>query len=268
MVSIAATSGAATRVTRSGACQRTPPSAPSLSATWQPRSRTTRAASSRSLRPVSASSSAALGSSTSVWSSRRSMPAHARAGSQLVSTDVVAPAWRARAKTPGRCSRQARQQEEGRTVEMAHRRHQVLVDDLGAARGDGPGEGEDRAVSARQHHAEARRDGRVCPKPAGVHAALAEGVPDEGAVHVVPDGRCERGRYAETGETARHDRRRTAEHEVGRVHQRLGLSERGDDVPGEHQVRVGIPDDQDVRCRHVAPPVRRLREWTPILART
>ena len=96
VVSSASIVGAAARTSRSPWAARAP-SAPSFATTTPARSASARTASSSSSMPAMREASVALGRKTSVWPSRsRRPPSHPSDGSQLGSTEVVAPPARTR----------------------------------------------------------------------------------------------------------------------------------------------------------------------------
>ena len=165
--------------------------------------------------PVTAASSAAFGRNTSVYASTSRTPVHRPAGSQLVSSDVVTPAARARANTPARSG--GERPAAGRTTRRAgaptpsnvHVRRRV------SAR-DGAGQREDRPV--RRPRQDDRQAGRAAPtvRSAGASTPRAASASrDERAVDVGADGGDQPRRDAEPGRAARGDRGRPAEHQIG-----------------------------------------------------
>src|SRR5581483_9829495 len=116
-----------------------------------------------------------------------------------------------------------------------------------------PGGGEDRAVvSTREDDRDARRTVAIDDAPAGVDPPRSELVEHEPAEAVVAHHRGERNAKPQPGRAAGRDGPRPADHEAGLVHELLGLAEGRIDVAPQDEVRVGIPEHEQVELRRHA----------------
>ncbi len=206
--------------------------------------------------------SVAFGRNTSVCGrSPRTPPFHRSDGSQLGSTEVVAPFARTRSKSAGRSGARRALEEIRSDVDVRGGCEELGVDGSRAKVSDRSLVGQDRAiVGAREHDGEPRRAIGCDDEPFHVHAPAVELVAHEATEEVVADDTAEGNAESEASGAARHDRPGAADREMGAVQEPLPLPERRLDVPRQHEVGVRVAEDQEVDAiRHGARPRIRRR---------
>jgi uncharacterized membrane protein len=107
--------------------------------------------------------------------------------------------------------------------------------------------GQDRAVvRSSEHHGHARRPVRVHDQPADVDPSVLELVPQEASELVVAHDAAESDAEPEPRRAGGDDRAGATDGQVRPVDEPLGLSERGLDVPRQHEVGVRVAEHEEI----------------------
>ena len=130
----------------------------------------------------------------------------------------------------------------------------VRVDKLATQVPDRARHREHRPVPlARKHDREARRASRVDGEPGHVHPDSLELIAHEPSEQIVADDPRERHAKAEPRCSAGEDAAGSAEHQACVVDEVLDLPERRHEIAPPHdQIRVGVPQDEQVDLLHAA----------------
>jgi hypothetical protein len=102
-------------------------------------------------------------------------------------------------------------------------------------------------------HGKTRGGGPVNEQFTNSHALSGELASREAPELVISDDGQNCGVDRKAREAGSHDPAAAAEREVGTLEQLFGLAEPGNDIPAQHEVDIGIANDEDPGCHRFNP---------------